>query len=388
MKKYIALILVLLLAVTLFGCMNSKTEDYAPLSESISSNKTAQNNTQEEYQNKEKKVVDIVDTTPIDRTHPGVMQTFFSDDTFFYSFGYPKSDYIVVKYSDGSKQKLVDALNDGNIKISDLKIYGIKYFTEHKLIKTIIDRVERDNLATGELLEGFFSDEEYSYYFPSIRSRFVTVYYKDGTEELISVALKHGNIKITDLDFFNIGYYKKAKAEEMPVIFHETAQTSPDYTIPTDLDSMLESDMIDLVIEGTYFDRWGTRATKTGQIISKGTATDITVLKGDFTKKEIDISFYGGSMSVMDYIKHVSPDICAKRGYDKMSEAEAARTIISSPKSEWSANPVSGARYLIFLCYNEETNEYFVACDGYGMREVNNKGGVWNPDSKQYEAIE
>ena len=82
MKKYIALILVLLLAVTLFGCMNSKTEDYAPLSESISSNKTAQNNTQEEYQNKEKKVVDIVDTTPIDKDYPDVMQTFFSLSSF------------------------------------------------------------------------------------------------------------------------------------------------------------------------------------------------------------------------------------------------------------------------------------------------------------------
>ncbi len=73
----------------------------------------------------------------------------------------------------------------------------------------IVDRAERDGLGTAEALEGFYGDGEWLYYFPSIRSAYVTVYYSDGTEEPVREALAAGRVTIADLDRFGIGYYKQ-----------------------------------------------------------------------------------------------------------------------------------------------------------------------------------
>ena len=54
----------------------------------------------------------------------------------------------------------------------------------------------------------FYSDNTYNYIFASIRSHYVIVYYKDGTEQNVKDALADGRININDLDRFGIKYYK------------------------------------------------------------------------------------------------------------------------------------------------------------------------------------
>ena len=75
-------------------------------------------------------------------------------------------------------------------------------------IDKIIDLTENGEIGTDAALECFFSDGSYSYYFPSIKSQYITVYYKDGTEQNVKDALTEGKIKISDLDLFGIFYYK------------------------------------------------------------------------------------------------------------------------------------------------------------------------------------
>ena len=75
-------------------------------------------------------------------------------------------------------------------------------------IDKIIDLTENGEIGTDDALECFFSDGSYSYYFPSIKSQYITVYYKDGTEQNVKDALTEGKIKISDLDLFGISYYK------------------------------------------------------------------------------------------------------------------------------------------------------------------------------------
>ena len=75
-------------------------------------------------------------------------------------------------------------------------------------IDKIIDLTENGEIGTDAALECFFSDGSYSYYFPSIKSQYITVYYKDGTEQNVKDALTEGKIKISDLDLFGISYYK------------------------------------------------------------------------------------------------------------------------------------------------------------------------------------
>lgn len=77
----------------------------------------------------------------------------------------------------------------------------------NKEIENIIYHSDRG--GDPDALERFYSDDIYSYYFPSIRSSVVIVYYKDGSEQTVKDALAEGKIKISDLDRFSIQYYKE-----------------------------------------------------------------------------------------------------------------------------------------------------------------------------------
>ena len=58
-------------------------------------------------------------------------------------------------------------------------------------------------------MEYFWRDDVYYYIFSSIKSDYIIVYYKDGSEQNVKEALKQGKIKITDLDLFDIHYDKE-----------------------------------------------------------------------------------------------------------------------------------------------------------------------------------
>ncbi len=75
----------------------------------------------------------------------------------------------------------------------------------------IIDIAKRDNIGCDAALQQFYSDEEYNYFYPSIKSEYVVVKYSDGTEETVENALKNGKISISDLDRFEINYIKEKK---------------------------------------------------------------------------------------------------------------------------------------------------------------------------------
>lgn len=81
-----------------------------------------------------KTIKNIVDTA----AEKGAMfmcieEVFYEDDDYVYTFGEnPMSHYIIVQYTDGSEQNVKDALDDGNIEISDLDTYGIRYNADSK----------------------------------------------------------------------------------------------------------------------------------------------------------------------------------------------------------------------------------------------------------------
>ena len=64
---------------------------------------------------------------------------------------------------------------------------------------------------SDDALEGFWKDEEYTYYFSSIRSQYIIVYYSDGTQEPVRDAMAAGRATIADLDTYGIKYYKEPK---------------------------------------------------------------------------------------------------------------------------------------------------------------------------------
>ena len=98
----------------------------------------------------------------------------------------------------------------------DIRDGGVEEFVENMSTKQASKEIENiifhsDRGGSAEALEGFYSDEKYDYYFPTIRNYVTIVYYKDGTEQTVKDALAEGKITITDLDRFNIRYCREPK---------------------------------------------------------------------------------------------------------------------------------------------------------------------------------
>lgn len=172
---------------------------------------------------------------------------------------------------------------------------------------------------------------------------------------------------------------------EIPELSYEIPY-SCDYVISTDQKSMFEA--ADVVIEGIYDGTISTSATEIGQIISVGKISHIKMIKGsEISEKELKISYYGGVLKVSDFLKQVGPEYSLNYRFENLTEDEADNKYIGIKPNEFSANPKQGLKYLIFLAYDEITGEYFVLCDGYGIREINNYGEVWNIDLSEFEKI-
>ena len=125
-KKIILCLFVLLLTVTLTGCGTKKEEQ---------NNNNNNNQQQEENNNQEKEQeYTIVDKTESmdDFVCLEALQQFYEDDNYRYSYSCIKSDYVVVKYKDGTEITVKDALASKKITISDLDKFNIKYYKEEK----------------------------------------------------------------------------------------------------------------------------------------------------------------------------------------------------------------------------------------------------------------
>ena len=60
------------------------------------------------------------------------LEKFYEDEKNEYYFGAIKSQYVFVTYKDGSVEKVINALSDGHMKITDLNKFGIEYYTKAK----------------------------------------------------------------------------------------------------------------------------------------------------------------------------------------------------------------------------------------------------------------
>ena len=115
-----------------------------------------------------------------------------------------------------SKGLLVDTINCSNGK-KDTVIKGFSYSCNYEGGNyTLVDKTkEIKDFACAEALEQFYEDENYTYYWNCIKNKYMIVKYKDGSNELISEALKSSHIDIQVLDKFNIKYIKMEKEDEV-----------------------------------------------------------------------------------------------------------------------------------------------------------------------------
>lgn len=98
--------------------------------------------------------------------------------------------------------------NTLRIEVLDDELHVIT-IEEEVTVTDIVDRTKTEPLVTLDVLEGFWCDDEYAYYFSSLKSDLIIVHYSDGTQEPVREALGAGRVTIADLDRFGIGYYKE-----------------------------------------------------------------------------------------------------------------------------------------------------------------------------------
>jgi len=117
---------------------------------------------------------------------------------------------------------LVDTYHFGNGK-HDTVIKGFSPSSSYKGGEYILvdETKDKEDLACDDMLEKFYEDERYSYFWSCAKNKYMVVKYKDGSKELISEALKNKHIEIGMLDKFNINYHKEEK-------FQMYQETPPD----------------------------------------------------------------------------------------------------------------------------------------------------------------
>ncbi len=74
----------------------------------------------------------IENRTPNDASFIQVLEKFYEDNEYTYSFGTPISEYIVVVYQDGTEEKIKSALTNKHVTISDLDKFNITYYKDKK----------------------------------------------------------------------------------------------------------------------------------------------------------------------------------------------------------------------------------------------------------------
>ena len=415
MKKYITLALILALALSLSSCLNTEAGTYSGKQETTNNNDANTDIDDSSDINKpitvnieipdNIKAINVKRWDPIDGTTKTVLLTSKEDVGFLCnaleSMTLKNMDYVKPIESafeltfldeNAYEQKRVNissnttpyiSFNENCCSIESGK-FNVEFleslFTNKK--KEVVD-ITVTKVSESDVEEPFYEDDVYVYIFGNPQSDYTVVKYSDGSEQKLVDALREGNIKITDLDTFGIKYFTEIKPVDNPELSYEVQQSN-DYNIPTDLIPMI--DAVDLVIVGTYDGTVSTYATDLGQIYSIGRVSDFYILKGEASLETKEITFYGGALPVSEFMRYVRPDISANRGFDKLTKLEADTKYVGVPVTQYSANPIEGTRYMFLLSYDDSTGEYFVACDGYGVRKISADGtGVWNPDTEEFE---
>lgn len=146
-----------------------------------------------------------------------MMEPFYEDADAIYYFPSPVSAFITVTYRNGWTENIVDALEAGRATIADLDRFEIKYYREpHDLVVEgdpfEIVSIRQDGGGALMMMETFYEDADAKYSFPSPISAYITVTYRNGWSENIVDALKAGRATVSDLDNYEIKYYKEPKA--------------------------------------------------------------------------------------------------------------------------------------------------------------------------------
>lgn len=138
-------------------------------------------------------IIDLICIFTINRPLLAIKENDFTYKGIFYN------TYNCEEYSVPQIKFKWEKFNCANVKIN-LNVVGI------------IDKTKNiKDFVCAEMLEEFYKDNDYTYYWSCLKNEYIIVKYENGYEEKVSDALKYGTIKIKDLDNYNIDYLKEKR---------------------------------------------------------------------------------------------------------------------------------------------------------------------------------
>lgn len=114
-----------------------------------------------------------------------------------------------------------DTYNCREYSIPQIKLKGTKFTCSNVSVdigKVINITDTSNNKSCAEVMDGFYEDDNYTYYFDCAKSKYIIVEYESGYKESIKDALKYGTITINDLDTYNIKYTKYIKDDSYKLV--------------------------------------------------------------------------------------------------------------------------------------------------------------------------
>lgn len=117
-----------------------------------------------------------------------------------------------------------DTYNCDEYSTPQIKLKGTKFSCSTakvnigKVISITDTTKNMKNFTCAEVMDGFYEDNNYTYYFNCAKSKYIIVKYENGYEEGVKEALKYGTITIQDLDNYNIDYIKYEKDNEYELV--------------------------------------------------------------------------------------------------------------------------------------------------------------------------
>ncbi len=134
----------------------------------------------------------------------------------------------------------------------------------------------------------------------------------------------------------------------------------------TDLNDICEN--ADLVIRGVCLGDRETALSSGGLPLTTAEFEVVEVVKGSFEGETIGVSYYGGTVSMFDYMNAMGEEERAKAGYD-FTEEEAKKIGVTYMNEENGVSFKEGTEYLVCLGANDD-GTYMVLAEGYGVSAV------------------
>ena len=125
-------------------------------------------------------------------------EVFYTEGKYRYYYTAGISHFICVYYDNGTRENIRKALESGRISIEEAKEYGFGG-SRSLNIEKIVDLTVDGDISCVQEREEVYEGIQYRYYFDSVKSQYIEIYYKNGEKETLRELIDSKTLTDTEL---------------------------------------------------------------------------------------------------------------------------------------------------------------------------------------------